>query len=139
MLVLREFDNVDDLLEERQKLLMSDNPFNTGNVINSLTVESYMAFPFMPQVQLGQRGPIYEFREYQLAVGGIEKSIAAWEKALPARQQISPVVVAMHSLDGPPRMLHIVPYKSSEIDEPHKNMRNKPPEKFIIVKCKKER
>ena len=27
----------------------------------------------------------------------------------------------------------------SEIDEPHKNMRNKPPEKFIIVKCKKER
>jgi hypothetical protein len=27
----------------------------------------------------------------------------------------------------------------SEIDEPHKNMENKPPLKFIIVKCKKER
>ncbi|KUO63140.1 MAG: methyltransferase [Gracilibacter sp. BRH_c7a] len=27
----------------------------------------------------------------------------------------------------------------SEIDEPHKNMKDKPPEKFIIVKCKKER
>jgi len=35
----------------------------------------------------------YEFREYQLAVGGIKKSIDAWEKALPARQKISPVII----------------------------------------------
>lgn len=26
----------------------------------------------------------------------------------------------------------------SEMDEPSKNMKNKPPVKFIIVKCKKE-
>jgi len=52
-----------------------------------------MPFHFMPPIKSGQLGPIYEFREYQLAVGGIKKSIDGWEKALPARQKISPIVI----------------------------------------------
>ena len=114
MLVLRGFDTAEALVEDRQRLLRSSNPFNAGEVLNGFTVDSYVPFPFMPPVQPGQYGRLYEFREYQLAVGGITPSMAAWEEALPARQAISPVVIAMHAMDGPPRMLHIVPYESFE-------------------------
>jgi hypothetical protein len=114
MIILREFDNVDDLLEERKKLFLSEDPFNAGEVLNGFTVESFAPFPFMPPVQLGKLGPIYEFREYQLTVEGIKRSMDAWEKSLPVRQKISPVVVAMYALDGPTRMIHIIPYESFE-------------------------
>ena len=37
-----------------------------------------MPFHFMPPIKSGQLGPIYEFREYQLAVCGIKKSMDAY-------------------------------------------------------------
>jgi hypothetical protein len=114
LLILREFDNSEDLLKERNNFLLSNNPFGVGDVLNSFKVESFIPFPFMPPIKAGQLGPIYEFREYQLAVGGIKKSIDAWEKALPARQKISPVIIAMYALDGPARIMHIIGYESFE-------------------------
>jgi len=114
LLILREFDNAEDLLAEREKFLFDNNPFGIGDALKEFKVESFMPFPFMPPIKIGQLGPIYEFREYQLAVGGIKKSIDAWEKDLPARQKISPVIIAMYALEGPARIMHIIAYESFE-------------------------
>jgi len=115
LLILREFGTVGELMEEREKFLFNNNPFGISDIlIKGFKIESFMPFPFMPPIKTGQLGPIYEFREYQLAVGGIKKSIDAWGKALPARQKISPVIIAMYALDGPARIVHIIAYKSFE-------------------------
>lgn len=110
LILLRSFETFAELGNDRQMTLRSANPFNAGDTLTGFKVESFAPFPFFPTIQAGAYGSVYEFRDYQLAVGGIDPTIAAWAEALPARQPISPVLIAMYALDGPPRMLHIVPY-----------------------------
>lgn len=110
LILLRSFDTLAELGSDRKMTLRSANPFNAGDSLTGFKVESFAPFPFFPTIQAGVYGSVYEFRDYQLAVGGIDPTIAAWAEALPARQPISPVLIAMYALDGSPRMLHIVPY-----------------------------
>lgn len=112
--LLRSFDMESDRTEERRKLLFSQTPFSIAQGLNGFNIESYEPFPFVPPVEPGRYGNVYEFREYFQTVGGIARSVDAWREALPARQAISPVLTVMHALDGPPRMLHIVAYESLE-------------------------
>ena len=114
LLLLRAFDSPEALAKERSSLLLNSNPFGAAEVLKGFTVETYAAFPFMPAVQPGKHGKVYEFREYELAIGGLAPTIEGWRNALPLREELSPVLIAMHAIDGPPRMLHIVPYSSLE-------------------------
>jgi hypothetical protein len=108
MLILRGFDNADALQRERHRALLSANPFNAGQLITALEMDSYRPFPFLPPVRLGARGPVFELRTYKLKPGGLPPTLAGWEAAImPAREYTAHLVINMYALDGPPRITHI--------------------------------
>lgn len=110
LLLLREFEDVQTLTEERQRVLTSSNPFGIGEHLESFEVETYAQFPFLPAIRPGRYGDVYEFRTYHLKVGGLTPTMAGWEAALPERTKLSPLATAMYGLDGIPRITHIWPF-----------------------------
>ncbi|GGF04215.1 NIPSNAP family protein [Aliidongia dinghuensis] len=112
ILVLRGFDGAASLIAERERALGTTNPFGCGAAITALTFDSYAPFPFLPPVEPGKYGSVYEIRTYRLKHGGVPPTIAAWAAAMPARGRLSPLTLAMYALDGPPRFTHIWPYAS---------------------------
>lgn len=106
-LVLRSFDTEADLAAERRRALRSTSPFNCGSMLLGLSMESYAQFPFLPPIQTGRRGPIYEFRSYILKPGGLPETLEAWAEMVPRRIKLSPVLTVMYALDGPARFTHI--------------------------------
>jgi hypothetical protein len=112
LIVLRSFSDLAELAAERWRTLATTNPFNCGEALTRLSCESYAPFPFLPPVKTGKFGSVYEIRTYALKLGGVPPTIAAWEAAIPERTKISPLVIAMYALDGPPRITHIWPYAS---------------------------
>ncbi len=113
VLVLRSFEGDADLAAERARAIGSASPFGCGAWLTGLSMDSYAPFPFIPPVPTeGKLGPVYEVRSYILKTGGLAPTMAAWEQQLPARVEVSPLVVAMHALDGPPRFTHIWAYPS---------------------------
>ena len=115
LLVLRGFDKPEEMTAERRRALMSANPFNAGNLVTALSMDSYAPFPFLPPITPRVLGPVYEFRTYRLKPGGLPRTIAAWEKAIePAREYTAHLVTNMYALDGPPRITHIWGFASLE-------------------------
>jgi NIPSNAP len=115
MLVLRGFDNADQLGRERRRTLLSANPFNAGGMLTALEVESYAPFPFLPPAKPAAHGKVYEFRTYQLRVGGLPPTLAGWEQAIgPAHDYTAHLVITMYALDGPSRITHIWGFSSLE-------------------------
>jgi len=115
VLLLRGFETAEDLATERRRALLSVNPFNAGSLVSKLSMDSYAPFPFLPPVQPGSFGGIYEFRTYQLKPGGLPPTLAGWEKAIqPAREYTSHLIINMYALDGPPRITHIWGFQSLE-------------------------
>ncbi len=110
LLILRGFENPEDLAAERRRALFSANPFNAGSVVTALEMDSYAPFPFLPPVRPGAYGKVYEFRTYKLKPGGLPPTLAGWEAAMPAREPMSHLVTNMYALDGAPRITHIWPY-----------------------------
>jgi hypothetical protein len=113
ILVLRGFDSRDALLDERERMLRSANPFGGGDLV-SISMESFTQFPDLPPIRPADFGPVYEFRTYNLKIGGLIPTLEAWHKAIPARAALSPIVTVMYALDGPPRFTHVWAYKSFE-------------------------
>lgn len=112
LIVMRGFDQEADLNAERRRGLLSANPFGCSDALVSFDMQSYMAFPWMPPVQPGTLGPIYEIRTYGIKLGGVQPTIDAWQQAIPARTRLSPCIVAMVALDGTPRFTNIWAYAS---------------------------
>ncbi|MBB5156491.1 NIPSNAP family protein [Saccharopolyspora phatthalungensis] len=110
LLVLRGFDSAEELAEERRRVLGSSDPFGIGEHLTGIQLETYEPFPFLPDVTPGQYGSVYEFRTYQLAIGGLAPTIAGWQEAVPERTAMYPLTVAMYGLDGAPRITHIWPF-----------------------------
>lgn len=115
LLVLRGFARPEDMTAERRRALLSANPFNAGDVMTGLAMDSYAPFPFLPPLRTGGRGGVYEFRTYHLVPGGLPATLAGWEAALaPAREYTEHLVVNMYALDGAPRVTHIWGFASLE-------------------------
>jgi hypothetical protein len=112
LLVLRGFPDHAALWSERNRLLASSDPFGIGDHLLSFTAESYVPFPFIPPVRPGSYGGVYEFRTYHLKIGGLAPTMAGWQKALPERTNIHPLITNMYALDGVPRITHIWPFPS---------------------------
>jgi hypothetical protein len=112
--VLRGFADAEELRAERKRTLESSNPFGCVDVLTHLETESYAPFPDIAPIKVGAFGSIYEIRTYKLKPGRLPHTIAAWRAALPARVALSPNLVVMHTIDGPPRFTHIWPYSSLE-------------------------
>jgi hypothetical protein len=112
IILLRGFADEAELRAERDRILGSGNPFGCAEDITTLDFDSYAPFPFLPPIEPGKHGSVYEIRTYRLKHGGVPPTIAAWEAAIPARTALSPLVAAMYALDGPPRFTHIWPFES---------------------------
>lgn len=110
--VLRAFDSLAAMMEERERALRSDNPFGCTDHLMRLNMESYRALDFLPPVEPGSFGPIYEFRTYRTRINGIMPTMAKWAEAVPPREAYSKLTVAMYGLDGEPRLTQIWPYAS---------------------------
>ena len=110
--VLRAFDDLTQLYAERERALRADNPFGCVDQLVNLSMESYRALDFLPPVQPGSFGPVYEFRTYKTKVNGILPTMEKWREAVPAREAYSKLTVAMYGLDGAPRLTQIWPYES---------------------------
>ena len=108
VLILRRFEAAAVMMRERARLATSGNPFNAGNLVSDIDVTSYAPFPFLPPAAVRGRGTVYEFRTYELKPRGLPPTLAAWEKAVgPAGDYTAHLVIAMHALDGAPRITHI--------------------------------
>ncbi len=115
LLVLRGFESAEDMATERQRALLSANPFNAGQMVTALEMDSYAPFPFLPPLRTGEHGGVYEFRTYKLKPGGLPPTLAGWEAAMaPAREYTQHLIVNMYALDGPPRIKHIWGFASLE-------------------------
>lgn len=110
--VLRAFDGIQQMMEERERALRSDNPFGCAEHLTALSMESYRALDFLPPVEAGSFGPVYEFRTYRTKVNGIVPTMEKWREAVPQREAYSKLTVAMYGLDGAPRLAQIWPYES---------------------------
>ena len=110
--LLRGFDTLAEMIDERERALRSDNPFGCTEHLTHLTMESYRAFDFLPPVEPGTFGPVYEFRTYKTRINGILPTMGKWAEAVPPREAYSRLTVAMYGLDGEPRVTQIWPYAS---------------------------
>jgi hypothetical protein len=101
--------------DARAKILESSDPFGLCELLVGMTMDTYVAFPFLPPMKAGQYGPIYEVRSYVVRPNGLGPTIELWREALPARMTLSPVLAAMYSVSGAiSRFMHIWPYASLE-------------------------
>jgi succinate dehydrogenase/fumarate reductase flavoprotein subunit len=116
MIVLRGFATLQALEAERARTQQSASPFGCGEIYQTLEQHSYKGFPWMkpvrPSVESGITGPVYEIRTYGIKTGGVQPTIDLWEQYVPARDKLSPCVVAMVALDGPLRFTNIWAYDS---------------------------
>jgi hypothetical protein len=62
--------------------------------IRKMSSEIVVPFGFVPQVQPGKLGPIFELRYYTLKAGKLPELAKAWEGALAERIKMSPIVLA---------------------------------------------
>ncbi|GAA5002473.1 NIPSNAP family protein [Acinetobacter puyangensis] len=112
IVVLLGFNSQADQESENQRLAEQENLFNSPEHIIRYSVEHFAGFDFLPEVELGEFGPVYEIRTYELKHGGIPHVLDAWKNAVPTRTQYSKLTIAMYALDGNPRIVSIWPYTS---------------------------
>lgn len=111
--LLRGFDSYEDLLAERNRVRLSSNPFNCSEFLTDLQMDSYIPLDFLPPVEPGEFGPLYEIRTYMTKLGELSSTIDKWRDAVPARTAMSKLTIAMYSIDGGSRFTQIWPYASA--------------------------
>tara|TARA_A100001037_G_C15035125_1_gene582865 strand:- start:270 stop:896 length:627 start_codon:yes stop_codon:yes gene_type:complete len=91
-------------------------PPKIKDFIHHMKSEIFTPFPFMGDFLSGAHGPLFEYREYTVNYGTIPGIIKGWEEALPARNELSPCAMVMHSdvAGDLNKYVHIWPYKSYE-------------------------
>ena len=111
--LLRSFNSLDALATERQRVLMSDNPYGCLEFLVNYSSDTYLPFDFVLPVQTGNYGAVYEIRTYHTKLNGLAPTIEKWRAAIPARIEQSNMTIAMYALDGAPRFTQIWPYASA--------------------------
>ncbi len=111
VMIIRGFASEAVLGEERKALALSVDPFGLGDMTVTLSSDSYTPFDFVPPMQPGKVGPVFEVRTYLCKPDGLAGTIEAWRKSLPGRLKLSPMLTSMYTLGGgTPRFLHVWPY-----------------------------
>ncbi|MFV5547279.1 NIPSNAP family protein [Acinetobacter oleivorans] len=112
VVVLRSYASQQELDDENARLAAQENLFGASENIIRYSVENFAGFDFLPEVDVGEFGPVYEIRTYELKHGGVPHVLEAWKNAVPTRTQYSKLTIAMYALDGTPRIVSIWPYVS---------------------------
>ncbi|MES2631488.1 MAG: NIPSNAP family protein [Pseudomonadota bacterium] len=70
--------------------------------------------PFSPPAAPGAYGALYELRIYDYETDAIARVLPAWEKKLPGRIELSPLMACGHSVSGAPgQWLHLWAYENA--------------------------
>jgi len=113
IMIIREAADPAASIASRMEKLIDSSPFDVGDYITAMAMDTYVSFDFMPPLRAAELGPCYEVRTYVLKPNGLAPTIELWRKAVPPRSTVSPVLAAMTSVTGSvTRFLHIWPYKS---------------------------
>ncbi|WP_111891286.1 NIPSNAP family protein [Acinetobacter sp. MB5] len=112
VVILRSYASQSELDAENARLAAQEQLFGAAENIIRYSVENFAGFDFLPEVELGEFGPVYEIRTYELKHGGVPHVLEAWKNAVPTRTEYSKLTVAMYALDGTPRIVSIWPYAS---------------------------
>ncbi len=113
ILLLRAYADAAAIVQERDRVVRSANPYGILELTTGATCDTYTSFPFMPRIEAGSFGPVFEVRTYTLKPDGLGKTIALWEAAVPNRIKLSPLLCALYGVSGTaPRFVHIWPYAS---------------------------
>ena len=90
-------------------------PPKIGEFVLNMRTEIFIPFSFSPEIKPGKMGPIFEMRTYTHAPGEQGRVAKTWEKALPARVKISPLVAMWYAECGSVnRFVHIWSYPTLE-------------------------
>lgn len=113
ILLIHDYESQQAIAADRDAIVRSGNPYGIADLITAASCDTYVSFPFLPPMQAGSAGPIFEVRTYVLRPAGLDKTIELWRAAVPNRAKLSPLLAAMYSLSGGvPRFMHIWPYAS---------------------------
>ena len=113
ILLLRASGDPAAVLASRTGSLISGDPFGVGEWTAGMTMDTYVAFDFLPPIKPGKFGPCYEVRTYVFKTDGLAPTVELWRKAVPGRMTLSPLLTAMTSVTGTvSRFMHIWPYTS---------------------------
>jgi hypothetical protein len=111
ILLIRAAPDIMPIRADREGILRTANPFGIGDYIVGMSMDTYVSFPFLPPMQVGQYGPVFEVRTYVLKPDGLPATLELWRKWAPGRASLSPILAAMHSVTGPvTRFMHIWSY-----------------------------
>jgi hypothetical protein len=113
LIVLRAFETEADLTRERERALLSEDPFGSARGGTPLRMESFAPFSFLPPIAPRDYGGTFEFRTYHLKPGGLPGTLIGWRDAIgPASAYTDHLVINMYALDGDPRITHIWGFSS---------------------------
>ncbi|SLN56314.1 NIPSNAP family protein [Roseisalinus antarcticus] len=110
---LTAYEDTAALGADRQRRMAEADPYGIGQYLGGATSTAFEPFSFCKDIEPGDHGPFYEFRTYTLAPFGRAETEAAWAKIVERRNEISPLMMVMTSIEGgPQKIAHIWPYKS---------------------------
>jgi NIPSNAP len=69
--VLRGLESLDELGDERDRALRSDNPLGCLENLVDLSFDTYRPLDSLPPVEPGRFGPFYELRSYRMKLNGL--------------------------------------------------------------------
>jgi hypothetical protein len=88
-------------------------PPKVAHLQEHMQSEIFHPAPFTPEFKTGKLGPIFEWREYMIKPGMLGELYKNWSKAVPKREALSPLVMAMHTDAGAlNKFVHIWSYES---------------------------
>ena len=112
------YENADDR-EKTRAQSVSDKQYSwppkVAHLQEHMRSEIFTPAPFSPTFLSGDKGPIFEWREYMIKPGALPDLYESWAKALPKRIEMSELVMAMHTDAGDlNKFVHIWAYESLE-------------------------
>ena len=104
---------------EKKRARSRDKKYNwppkVAHLLEDQRSEIFVPSPMTPAFAKGNKGPIFEWREYMLIPGMIGEMYKNWEKAIAKRTEMSELAMAMHTDGGElNKFVHIWAYESLE-------------------------
>ena len=116
------YENLEHRTEVRTKAAHEPGwPPKGGELLLSMESQIWTPAPFSPALGGNRKlGNVYEMRVYEYQPGSMPKVLAAWEKSLPKRLELSPIAGCMYTdIGGLNLWMHIWPYARPWRARPH--------------------
>ena len=78
ILLVRASNDPQAAIASRMDMLTSGNPFGVGEWMTSMSMDTYLAFDFLPPIKPGKYGPYYEVRTYMFKSDGLAPTVELW-------------------------------------------------------------